>query len=112
METEPSRVRCALIGALHGAGAYLGCALVLCALATGLTAGAKELSPPVASGLIVLAAFLHFGLFPLPIAAGIGALAASLGQPKGPARRVWLTVLPLTFVLPLAFLAIAAMRPA
>ncbi|ATY13672.1 hypothetical protein CU254_27010 [Amycolatopsis sp. AA4] len=105
MDTEPSRTRTALTGALHGTGAYLVCALVLCALAAGLTVGAKELTLPAVLGIIVLASFLHFGVFALPVAAGIGALVASLGQPKRPARRVWLTVSALTVLVPIVFVA-------
>ncbi|MET9261210.1 hypothetical protein [Amycolatopsis sp. NPDC004079] len=108
--SEPTQARPALAGALHGAGAFLVSALVLCALAAGVAAGSKGLSLPVVLGIIVLASFAQWGLFALPVAAGIGALVASLGQPKRPARRVWLTVCPLTLVFPILFAVVASMR--
>ncbi|WP_037364503.1 hypothetical protein [Amycolatopsis orientalis] len=110
MDTNTSRARVALTGALHGVGAYLVSALVLCGLALALMAGAKGLNPPAVLGLIVLVSFLHFGLFALPVAARIGALLASLAQPKRTARRVWLTVFVLTLLLPVVFAAAPAMR--
>ncbi|WP_244223830.1 hypothetical protein [Amycolatopsis circi] len=108
--SEPTQARLALTGAMHGAGAFLVSALVLCGLAVGVTAGSKELSLPVVLRVILLASFAQWGLFALPVAAGIGALVASLGQPKRPARRVWLTVCPLTLVFPILFAAVAFMR--
>jgi hypothetical protein len=110
VDTDTSRARVALTGALHGVGAYLVCALALCGLALALLIGAKGLTEPAVLGVIVLASFLHFGLFALPVAAVIGALTASLAQPKRTARRVWLTVFVLTLLLPVVFTASTAMR--
>ncbi|MGW7538436.1 hypothetical protein [Amycolatopsis sp. NPDC054798] len=112
MDTEPGRTRVALVGALHGVGAFVVSALVLCVLAAGLAAGSKVLSLPDAFKIIVVVSFLHFGFFALPIAAGIGALTASLGEPSRAAHRVWLTVSPLTLVFPIVFVALTATRPA
>lgn len=108
--SEPTQARPAIVGTLHGAGAFLVSALVLCGLAIGVTAGSNELSWPVVLRIIVLASFSMWGLFALPVAAGIGALVASLGKPKRLARRVWLTVCPLTLLFPIHFAAVTAMR--
>lgn len=112
MDSEPSRTRVALTGALHGIGAFLVSALVLCVIAVALAAGTKELSLLTAFEIIVVVSFVQLGLFALPVAAGIGALVASLGEPSRAARRVWITVSVLTSVFPIAFIAVTAVRSA
>ncbi|UKD59348.1 hypothetical protein L3Q65_22350 [Amycolatopsis sp. FU40] len=112
MDTDPSRARVAFTGALHGSGAFLISALGLCVIAAALAAGAKVLSLLTAFEIIVVVSFVQFGLFALPVAAGIGALVASLGEPSRAARRVWITVSALTVVFPIGFIAVTAVRPA
>ncbi|MGW7538435.1 hypothetical protein [Amycolatopsis sp. NPDC054798] len=107
---QPSRARIALAGALHGISALVGCALVLCGISAVLMSAAQFLSAPAMVGLIVLGIYLHVGLYLVPIAAGIGALAASLGAPERAKRRVWITVAVLSTLFPIVVFTTATVQ--
>ncbi|WP_409186314.1 hypothetical protein F9C11_19595 [Amycolatopsis sp. VS8301801F10] len=107
---QPSRARVALTGVLHGVSALAVCALVLCGISAVLLAAGQVLSAPGLVGLIVLASYLHVGLYLVPIAAGIGALAASLGSPERAKRRVWITLSVLSVLFPAVVFATATMQ--
>ncbi|MFD2469127.1 hypothetical protein [Amycolatopsis silviterrae] len=109
---QPSRARVALIGALHGLSALFVCVLVLCGISAVLLTAAKVLSVPAMVGVIVLGIYLHFGIYLVPIAAGAGALAASLGVPERAKRRVWITVSVLSVLFPIVVFATATMQRA
>ncbi|WP_020661014.1 hypothetical protein [Amycolatopsis benzoatilytica] len=110
MNTEPSRARVAVTGALHGIVASLACALVLAGIALAVCNGAHELSLPVLFAIILLTSFLHFWYVLLVAAAGISALAAGAGRPGRAARRVWCTVAPLTLVFPIFAFSFATVQ--
>jgi len=102
MDTEPSRARVALTGALHGLAATVACAVLLSIVAVVVMQGAKGLTAPAIFALVLVIAYLRFGIWLLLLAIGIGALAGTLGRPERAARRAWLTVVPLTVLYPVS----------